>query len=373
MNRDEKSPPLPPNAGLFDHLLAKRLLSWYAAHARDLPWRRDRDPYHVWISEIMLQQTRVDTVIPYYERFLIALPTMQALAAADEDELLKLWEGLGYYSRARNLQKAAKMIMDVFDGDFPPAYDEMRRLPGIGSYTSGAIASICFDLPTPAVDGNVLRVLSRLLATAGNVDAPETKKQINDMLADVYISLPSQSNLRGAFTQALMELGAMICIPNGEPSCGVCPVKDFCAAFQSDAVMQYPVRAEKKAKREEDITVLILCCDGKYAVRRRPKKGLLAGMWELPNVNEHLTEEGALEWAQERGIPTVSARMGLGHTHVFTHIRWHMRSVVIECEKTEYWEMTDNATANDLVWATPEALSEIYALPTAFRKFVRRS
>ena len=243
--------------------LPERLLTWYQAHHRDLPWRQDREPYHVWVSEIMLQQTRVEAVKGYYARFLSRLPTVSDLAEVPEPELLKLWEGLGYYTRARNLKKAAIQIMTEFHGKFPRDYAAIRSLPGIGDYTAGAICSICFEEKTPAVDGNVLRVVSRICDDHRCTDDPKVKRSITSSLAEIY---PEEA---GAFTQSLMELGAMVCLPNGAPLCEQCPMLDLCLARMHNTISELPVRKPKKPRRQEDMTVFLLSCGGKIALERR--------------------------------------------------------------------------------------------------------
>ena len=251
--------------------LKEKLCTWYDAGHRDLPWRQDREPYHVWLSEIMLQQTRVEAVKGYYTRFLTELPTIAALADCPPDRLTKLWEGLGYYSRVRNLQKAAKIIMEESGGVFPKTYDAVRALPGIGDYTAGAICSICFDSPTPAVDGNVLRVLSRVTEDGASITAQKTKNACREALLPLYEAVP-----RGKLTQALMELGAMVCVPNGAPRCGDCPLKELCLANAHGTWEAYPVKDAKKQKREEEKTVFYLICEDCLAVRKRESRGLLA-------------------------------------------------------------------------------------------------
>ena len=240
------------------------LVPWYRENRRELPWRENREPYRIWVSEIMLQQTRVEAVKGYYARFLDRLPDVEALASCDDDELHKLWEGLGYYSRVRNLKKAAGGIVSRHGGEFPRDYTAVRALPGIGDYTAGAICSIAFDLPTPAVDGNVLRVLSRLRADGEPIDLPAVKKRVQGELAEIY-----PADCPGEFTQALMELGATVCVPNGEPRCGACPCRDFCEG--RDQWQKYPVKLPKKAKKQDDRTVFILRCGDRYAIEKRPK------------------------------------------------------------------------------------------------------
>ena len=335
-------------------MLPGALLPWFAANARELPWRRDREPYHVWLSEIMLQQTRVEAVRGYYLRFLEALPTIEALADADEGALLKLWEGLGYYSRARNLQKAAREIVSGCGGRFPDRFEAIRALPGVGPYTAGAIASICFEQPRAAVDGNVLRVLSRLTEDASPVDLPEVKKDFTARLEAVY-----PAGRCGAFTQALMELGAVVCTPRS-PDCGKCPCAGFCLAREHGTAASLPARLPKRDKREEARTVFLLRCGDRLAIRRRPSRGLLAGLWELPNVPGALDAAAALRHAETLGVSPAELVQELRRTHVFTHIRWEMTGYLILCREE----------APDFVWASEDELCETYALPTAFRQFL---
>ena len=235
--------------------LAENLVAWFRADHRDLPWRQDKEPYHVWLSEIMLQQTRAEAVKGYYARFLRELPTIEALARCEPDRLQKLWEGLGYYSRVRNLQKAAQMIVSRLGGEFPRTVDEIRKLPGVGAYTAGAIASICFELPAPAVDGNVLRVVSRVMADGACVSKQAVKDEYGARLAEIY-----PAGACGDFTQSLMELGATVCLPNGEPRCEACPVAGLCRARSEGTQRRYPVKEAKKPRRVEKLTVFRLVC-----------------------------------------------------------------------------------------------------------------
>ena len=330
------------------------LLPWFRENARDLPWRRDREPYHVWLSEIMLQQTRVEAVRAYYLRFLEALPTLESLASADEGVLLKLWEGLGYYSRARNLQKAAREIVSEHGGRFPSDFDAIRALPGVGPYTAGAVASICFEQPRAAVDGNVLRVLSRITADDSPVDLPETRRGMTEGLEAVY-----PAGACGAFTQSLMELGATVCTPRG-PRCDGCPCADFCLARADGSASRLPVRLPKKEKRAEEKTVFLLRCGDRLAIRRREETGLLAGLWELPNVPGALDAAAALLQAEAMGVKPTGLEREIRRTHVFTHIVWEMTGYLIPCREE----------APSFVWADEAALREKYALPTAFRQFL---
>ena len=334
-------------------LLPEALLPWYAQNRRELPWRRDRQPYHIWLSEIMLQQTRVEAVKGYYARFLDALPTVEALAACDDDTLHKLWEGLGYYSRVRNLKKAAQIIVSQYGGIFPRSYSEVLSLPGIGEYTAGAICSIAFGLPTPAVDGNVLRVYSRLLNDASPIDLPATKKRVTAALAAAY---PKEA---GDFTQALMELGATVCGPNRKPDCENCPCRDFCQGFHKGTAQQLPVKSPKKEKRQEDKTVFILHCDGLFALEKRPEKGLLAGLWQFPNVPGRLTATECLEKAALMGLHPRELLRQVERKHIFTHIQWNMTGIYMDVAEP----------GGDLQWFTADQINTQAALPTAFRLF----
>ena len=334
--------------------LPERLLEWYAAGHRDLPWRRDREPYHVWLSEVMLQQTRVEAVKGYYHRFLAELPDISALAACPPDRLAKLWEGLGYYSRMRNLQKAAQVIVSAHGGVFPREYDAIRALPGVGDYTAGAIASICFGLPEPAVDGNVLRVLSRVTDDAAPVTDAAVKREYAARLREIY-----PAGRCGDFTQSLMELGATVCGPNSQPQCALCPLASLCLARANGTALLRPVKAPKKEKRTEEKTVFILRCGTRIAVRRRPEQGLLAGLWELPNVDGKCSAQQALAQAERWGVHPRELCRSSEKTHIFTHIRWKLRGFYIECAEA----------APLFTWIDPARFRQDIALPTAFRIF----
>lgn len=331
------------------------LIDWYNENKRALPWRQDNNPYHVWLSEIMLQQTRIEAVIPYYQRFLNAFPTVEALASAEEDRLMKLWQGLGYYSRARNLKKAAEEITSVHHGRFPQSAEELRRLPGIGDYTAGAIASIAFGQPSPAVDGNVVRVLARLNAYS---DTPQKAKPVfTRLLQGIY---PTGENA-AALTQGLMELGEILCLPNGMPKCGECPLKKLCLAYKSDTTALYPAKAEKKERKTEDRTILLLTCKDKYALRRRPEKGLLAGLWEFPNFPGDLTAEQLAARLRAEGITAVSCTPCGDARHIFTHVEWQMHGYAVCCQEE----------AEGFVWKSAEEIAKEYAVPSAFRFYLR--
>ena len=335
------------------HKLPDLLLPWYRQVKRDLPWRKDREPYHIWLSEIMLQQTRVEAVKGYYDRFLQALPTVEDLAKADDDRLHKLWEGLGYYSRVRNLKKAAVSIMKDHGGIFPKTYEAVRSLPGIGDYTAGAICSIAYDLPTPAVDGNVLRLMSRLLNDATPIETPAFKKQIHILLSEIY---PKDA---GAFTQALMELGATLCGPNTKPACENCPCKAICQAYAHQTAESLPVRMPKKKRREEDKTILILRCQDRYALVKRPDSGLLASMWQFPELPGKLSLESVLKEVERIGLKPTQIERQVERKHIFTHIQWNMRGYYMEISNP----------IEGYIWFTGEELNATAALPTAFRQF----
>ena len=322
------------------------LLEWYRDNARRLPWRGDPTPYHVWVSEIMLQQTRVAAVMDYYRRFLDEVPDVAALAELPEERLMKLWQGLGYYNRARNLRAAARQIMAEHGGVFPSDYDSVRALKGEGDYTARAICSIAFGQPTPAVDGNVLRVVSRITGDDGDITTPAMKTRVTEALRQVF-----PLNAAGEFTQAMMELGATVCLPNGAPLCDRCPAKGFCTALREDRVDQLPVKAPKKTRRVEERTVWLIFREGRVALRKRPAKGLLAGLWEYPN------ELGA-ELPREWGIVPAETEFGCTAKHIFSHIEWHMTALTVTA--------AGGALPAGWVWADREDWEYRYAIPNAF-------
>ncbi len=333
--------------------LPQVLLAWYDENRRDLPWRQDKEPYHVWLSEIMLQQTRVEAVKGYYTRFLQALPSIEALAQCEDDRLHKLWEGLGYYSRVRNLKKCAQTIMTDYAGRFPQSYPQILALPGIGEYTAGAICSICFDLPVPAVDGNVMRVISRITEDPTPMESPAFKKTVRQRLEAVY---PVRA---GDFTQALMELGATVCGPNRKPDCGNCPCREICGGRCHGTAEKYPVRLPRRDRKTEEMTVFILRCDGKIALQKRPDSGLLASLWQFPNCPGKLEPQQALDQVQVWGLHPRQLLRQTDRSHVFTHIRWDMRGIYMEVE----------VPGKEYIWRSPEEIEKEAALPTAFRQF----
>ncbi|MBR3631189.1 MAG: A/G-specific adenine glycosylase [Oscillospiraceae bacterium] len=332
--------------------MLRPLLAWYPEHHRALPWRETADPYRVWVSEIMLQQTRVEAVKGYYARFLEALPDVQALADCPEERLLKLWEGLGYYNRVRNMQKAARQIIAQHGGRFPQSYAEIRALPGIGDYTAGAVCSLCYGMPVPAVDGNVLRVMARLQEDFRNVLDGAVKADITARLAAVY----PQADC-AMLTQALMEIGATVCVPNGAPDCESCPLGALCMARQAHSERMLPVREKKTTRRTEQRTVFVLECEGKIAIRKRPARGLLASLYELPNVAGRLSPEEAIAQCSTWGVRPQALEKTVERRHIFTHITWEMQGVFLRC----------GAMPEGFVWADAAALAETYSLPTAFR------
>lgn len=335
------------------------LVEWFRENRRDLPWRRRMNAYRVWISEIMLQQTRVEAVKPYYERFLKELPDVKALAEVPEERLLKLWEGMGYYNRARNLKAAAVQIMEEFGGRFPDRYEEIRSLKGIGSYTAGAIVSFVYNIPKPAVDGNVFRVVTRLLADPDDITKASTRTKIEALLEEV---IPRDA--AGDFNQSLIELGAIVCLPNGEPKCAECPVRHLCRSFAEGTQMEYPVKKKAKERRIEKRTVFLFCDGGAVAIRKRKSTGLLAGMYEFPNVEGHLKRQEAIDYARSLGLAPVRVKKLESAKHIFSHVEWHMTGYEILVDELEK-EMKDN-----VIFAGRDELEEKYPMPSAFETYL---
>lgn len=338
-------------------LIAKPLLAWYDTRRRILPWREDPTPYHVWLSEIMLQQTRVEAVKPYYDRFLKELPDIASLAAVEEERLLKLWEGLGYYNRARNLKKSAIRIMEEYGGSMPSDRRELLKLCGVGSYTAGAIASIAFGQPTPAVDGNVLRILSRLRADGRDILDARVKNSIEEELSGVM-----PKDRPGDFNQALMELGAVVCVPNGSPKCGECPWQELCLARRQGRETAYPVKSAKKPRRIEEKTILIIQYGQLFALRKRPDRGLLAGMYEFPSLEGHRSEGQVLEHLRRTGVVPLRIRALQPSKHIFTHREWHMTAYLIRVD--------DLAGMGDYVFVEPDKMKNEYPVPSAFAAYM---
>lgn len=340
----------------------QKLLEWYRENRRDLPWRKSKDPYCIWISEIMLQQTRVEAVKGYYATFLDAFPTVKDLAEADEQRLMKLWEGLGYYSRARNLQKAAKTVMEQYNGQLPSDENKLKKLCGIGDYTAGAIASIAFGIPAPAVDGNVLRVLSRVTGSHADIALPETKKHQSQALRRII-----PKNDAGDFTQSLIELGATVCVPNGEPKCDICPLSDFCVAQRDRLTDKLPVRSAKKTRRVEEITVLLIRDDDQTVLRKRPAKGLLAGLFELPNVKGHLDADAVPEAVRGLGFDPLRVERIEDAKHIFTHVEWHMRAYAVKISS----EFDGLRLEDSIFLVNSDDLHRNYAIPSAFSAYTK--
>ena len=337
------------------------LLNWYRGNRRDLPWRHTKDPYRIWISEIMLQQTRVEAVKPYYARFLESCPDVYALAELPEDRLMKLWEGLGYYSRARNLQKAARKVVEEMGGEMPRTYEGLLALPGIGEYTAGAVASIAYDLPVPAVDGNVLRVLSRVSGSYADITNPETKALYRKLLPAV---IPVAA---GDFTQSLIELGATVCVPNGEARCAECPLAEVCVARRQGLTDELPVRAAKKARRVEKKTVLLIRDGDRTALRKRPPKGLLAGLFELPNLEGHLSADELPALIRDFGFEPLHLERIEDAKHIFTHIEWHMIAYSVRiAPEFDGWH-----AGSGMLLVPNGELHADYAIPSAFSAYVK--
>ena len=354
-------------------LIVEPLIEWFEQEKRVLPWRSNSleenpKPYYVWISEIMLQQTRVEAVKEYFKRFTKELPDIKSLAEVEEDKLLKLWEGLGYYNRARNLQKSARIVMEEYNGELPADYKSLLSLPGIGSYTAGAIASQAYGLSEPAVDGNVLRVTKRLAGSYDDISKASVKKELEGQLKKVMPKEVKEGeyNKPGAFNQALMELGAIVCIPNGKPLCEKCPVRELCIAYKQDIAMELPVKPSKKARKLEDKTVLILEYQGKYAIHKRGAKGLLAKLWELPNIEGKLNISQMEALLEKNGI--LEYEMGLlGEAkHIFSHVEWHMLGYKV---KIDTLSKENISLLEDFFWVKREEIDKEYAIPSAFRAY----
>ncbi|MCQ2412194.1 MAG: A/G-specific adenine glycosylase [Sphaerochaetaceae bacterium] len=346
--------------------MTQNLLEWYAKNARVLPWRTDPTPYHVWLSEIMLQQTRVEAVMGYYTRFLSVLPDIQALANADEEQYLKLWEGLGYYSRVRNLHKAAELVVNQYQGELPHTKKELQKLPGIGSYTAGAIASIAYGQREPAVDGNVLRILARVSADSRDILEPKVKTEAERTFKSI-MDLQDKTFRAGDFNQALMDLGATVCLPNGKPKCEACPLSAFCKAHQTGHETDYPTRLKKTKRKIEERTVLLLQYKDRFAIHRRPDTGLLAGLYELPNMLGTVDEEGAKELSQDLGFSIGEVHFMGKAKHIFSHIEWHMTGYHLIVD-----ELQENALKNaGYQFQTIKDIKFSYTLPSAFSFYYR--
>ncbi len=338
--------------------MAKPLVTWYREQKRSLPWRTDVSAYKVWVSEIMLQQTRVEAVKPYYARFLEAFPTMRELAEAEEDMLLKMWEGLGYYNRVRNMQKAARQVMSEYGGEFPCTYEEILGLTGIGNYTAGAIASFAFGIPKPAVDGNVLRVISRLTASREDIMKASVRERVEQELEELI-----PHGAASDFNQGLIELGAIVCVPNGAPKCSECPLSQICKAHQCGTETDFPVKSKAKERRIEKKTVFVFQDGEHVAIRKRPSKGLLASLYELPNVEGHLSEAEALVYCKQMGLSPLRIQpMGEGR-HIFSHVEWHMIGYKVRVDELE------QMNAQDMIFVHPEEIQKSFPIPAAFETY----
>ncbi len=342
--------------------IPKPLLKWYDENRRRLPWREHPSPYRVWVSEIMLQQTRVEAVKPYFERFMRTLPDIASLAAADEETLLKLWEGLGYYNRVRNLKQAAIQIMENYGGRMPREYGELLKLKGIGSYTAGAIASIAYGSPVPAVDGNVLRVLSRIRADERLISDTSVKSAVEQELLEVM-----PKDRPGDFNQAMMEIGACICIPNGAPLCESCPLQHMCLAHRLHAETDFPKKAAKKPRTVEEKTILVIRDENRTAICRRPAKGLLAGMYEFPSMEGFCTPEEVTAFLAENGIKTLRIQPLAEAKHIFTHREWHMKGYMVRVDELEHG-IPGEASGN-WIYIHPEETRDRYPIPSAFSAY----
>ncbi len=343
--------------------LAEAVVAWYRQNARDLPWRREVTAYRVLVSEIMLQQTRVEAVKPYFERFLAALPTVEALAAADDETLHKLWQGLGYYSRARNLRRAAIAVCERHGGVIPRTPPELLALPGIGPYTAGAIAAFAYGVPAPAVDGNVLRVISRLLGETGDILSPPVRARLTDAVADlVPADAPSE------FGQGLIELGALVCVPNAAPRCELCPLSDACTARRDGSWDEIPYRAPKRPRKIERRTVLVVRSGDRVLLSKRPDRGLLAGLWEFPSLEGDASEADALARVRALGLEPIRIEPTVRAKHIFTHIEWQMTGYLVTVAEPD---ALPPAPPAPLAMPTIAEIDNSYAIPSAFAKFLR--
>lgn len=337
--------------------IVEPLLSWYGENKRELPWREQKNPYYIWISEIMLQQTRVEAVRGYYERFVAALPTVQELAACPEQKLLKLWEGLGYYSRVRNMQRAALIIVEKYGGHIPEEKEQLLALPGIGSYTAGAVASIAYDRPVPAVDGNVLRIWARVKADGSDILKQSTRRQAEKELQEIIPAVGA-----GALNQAFMDLGARVCIP-GNPLCKECPLAFACEAYKKGMTNKLPVRKKAAARKTEDHTVLVVRDGDKVAVHKRPEKGLLAGLYELPNLPGKLSDEQIISFLRDRGLDPLYIEKLKPARHIFSHVEWRMDGYLIRVAELV------GGTDGDWVFVDTALAEKEYPVPSAFEAY----
>lgn len=340
--------------------IVQPLISWYRQNKRILPWRDQKNAYYTWVSEIMLQQTRVEAVKPYFLRFIGELPDVKALAECPEEKLMKLWEGLGYYNRVRNMQIAAQTVVSEYSGILPASYEELLALKGIGSYTAGAIASIAYDIPVPAVDGNVLRVFSRITENRQDIMKQSVRRQVEEKLLRI---MPKEAP--GDFNQALMELGAVVCVPNGPARCTECPVAAFCRAYHHGTVDELPVKAPKKKRTIENRTVLVIQDGERTAIHKRPQEGLLAGLYELPNVEGHLSVDEALQKVKEMNLEPLHIEALPEAKHIFSHIEWRMTGYRIRVSSLE------ERKESSFIFTEKKQSEKQYAIPSAFRAYIK--
>ena len=344
--------------------IPKPLLQWYDKNRRILPWREEPSPYRVWVSEIMLQQTRVEAVKPYFERFMRELPDIASLAGAEEETLLKLWEGLGYYNRVRNLQKAALQIQEEYRGEMPSEYGELLKLKGIGSYTAGAVASIAYGKAVPAVDGNVLRVLSRVRRDPRLISDAKVKAAVEKDIKEIMpVDRP------GDFNQAMMEIGACVCIPNGAPLCENCPLQEICMAHQAGEEQEYPRKAAKKPRSIEEKTILVIRDENHAAIRRRTERGLLAGMYELPSMDGFRTAEEVAVYLAENGLKVLHIRPLREARHIFTHREWHMKGYMVRVDELAPKGAGEQSAG--WIYIEPEEAEKKYPIPSAFGAYMK--
>ena len=340
---------------------AVKLTEWYEKNHRDLPWRDTGDPYHVWISEIMLQQTRIEAVIVKYQIFVHELPDIASLAAVQDDRLMRLWEGLGYYSRARNLKKCAQVLVKDYGGKLPENYEELVRLPGIGPYTAGAVASIAYGKPVPAVDVNVLRILARLFLTESDIKDPHTKDALQETLTPAYASEQIRA---GAFNQGLMELGQLICVPNGAPRCTECPLAESCLAYRENRTGDIPFRSKPNKRKCEERTLVIVRDEKRFVIRKRDDAGLLAGLYEFPGIGKHCDPQ-ELRTMLALYIPEIQRLHRLPDAkHIFSHIEWHMQAYEVLVDDIRSLSLPENCIA-----LTKEEMASA-AIPSAFRTYI---
>ena len=340
--------------------IVQPLISWYRQNKRILPWRDQKNAYYTWVSEIMLQQTRVEAVKPYFLRFIGELPDVKALAECPEEKLMKLWEGLGYYNRVRNMQTAAQNVVSEYSGILPASYEELLALKGIGSYTAGAIASIAYDIPVPAVDGNVLRVFSRITEDRQDIMKQSVRRQVEEKLLGI---MPKEAP--GDFNQALMELGAVVCVPNGPARCMECPVAALCKAYHHGTVDELPVKAPKKKRTIENRTVLVIQDGERTAIHKRPQEGLLAGLYELPNVEGHLSMDEALQKVKEMNLEPLHIETLPEAKHIFSHIEWRMIGYRIRVSSLE------ERKESSFIFTEKKQSEKQYAIPSAFRAYIK--